>query len=410
MTAFINAIEVLNGSGVTTNTFDPSGNLRTATDWTGTTTFTWDSENRLLNVASGLNGTETYSYAADGMRRQKVTSAQTNNFVWDGANVLQERSVSNVRLSQYTDYPGMWGGLASGRQGSTSSFYGFDSQSSTRILVSLGGVITDNYSYKAFGEELAQGQGPNAQYTNNPYRYVGQYGYYRDMISRIYIRARKLSTAQGTWISRDQMGIIAGDINLYRYVKNNVPNWIDPSGYICQLPDPWWCWSKPTCVDITNDYAAAGRRGDQLGSCASCVSASLCSLIEYCSSPVSAVVAIVFPAFPVPIPIFPIFLPTMGVTIAGCAEVVGPVACQNICMHERWKDQTLVQWRLAQQLCKPISQGGKGPNSYSCCAAQVIGEQTGYTECAKKCGGGLSILPQPSRISFWSRPLLWVRR
>ena len=105
--AFINAIEVLNGSGVTTNTFDPNGNLRTATDWTGTSTFTWDSENRLLSVASALNGTETYTYASDGMRRKKVTSAQTNNFVWDGQNVLQERSVSNVRLAQYTDYPGM---------------------------------------------------------------------------------------------------------------------------------------------------------------------------------------------------------------------------------------------------------------------------------------------------------------
>ena len=303
---------------------------------------------------------------------------------------------------------GQWGGLASGVRAARAA----STASTARRARASWSALAGHYRqlrYKAFGEELAQGQGPNAQYTSDPYRYVGEYGY-TDMISRLYVRARKLSTAQGTWISRDQMGIIAGDINLYRYVKNNVPNWIDPSGYICQLPDPWWCWSKPTCVDITNDYAAAGRRGDQLGSCASCVSASLCSLIEYCSSPVSAVVAIVFPAFPVPIPIFPIFLPTMGVTIAGCAEVVGPVACQNICMHERWKDQTLVQWRLAQQLCKPISQGGKGPNSYSCCAAQVIGEQTGYTECAKKCGGGLSILPQPSRISFWSRPLLWVRR
>jgi len=31
----------------------------------------------------------------------------------------------------YTDYPGMWGGLASQRRGSVSSFYGFDSQGST---------------------------------------------------------------------------------------------------------------------------------------------------------------------------------------------------------------------------------------------------------------------------------------
>jgi hypothetical protein len=56
----------------------------TATTWTGVTSYTWDSENRLLSVVSDLNGTETYTYASDGMRRQKVTSAQTTNFIWDG--------------------------------------------------------------------------------------------------------------------------------------------------------------------------------------------------------------------------------------------------------------------------------------------------------------------------------------
>ena len=74
VSAFINGLEVLKGSGVVTNTFDPNGNLKTAMDWTGTTTYNWDSENRLLSVASGLNGIETYTYAADGMRRKKVSS------------------------------------------------------------------------------------------------------------------------------------------------------------------------------------------------------------------------------------------------------------------------------------------------------------------------------------------------
>lgn len=248
VSAFINALEVLNGSGLVTNTYDPNGNLLTAADWTGTTTYTWDSENRLLTVASALNGTETYTYAADGMRRQKVTSAQTKNFVWDGQNVLQERNVSNVRLAQYTDYPGEWGGLASGRQGSTSSFYAFDSQGSARILVNIGGTITDSYSYKVFGLEMAQGTAPQAQYTTNPYRYVGRYGYYRDNISRLYVRARYFESALGRWNTWDPIGFSEEDWNLYRYMLNSPVNGCDPSGLIPFVPKVATCTQILDCL------------------------------------------------------------------------------------------------------------------------------------------------------------------
>ena len=200
----INGIEILGGSPtqLTTNTFDPNGNLLTATTWTGVTSYTWDSENRLLSVVSDLNGTETYTYASDGMRRQKVTSAQTTSFIWDGQNVLQERNVSNLRLAQYTDYPGYWGGLASGRQGSTSSFCGFDSQASTRILVNIGGVVTDNYAYTGFGLELAQGTAPQSLYTTNPYRFKGQASYYRDSLINI-IRNEYYRSDVGRRINRN---------------------------------------------------------------------------------------------------------------------------------------------------------------------------------------------------------------
>jgi|GEM_PF-687004 len=239
VSAFINCLEVLAGTGVVTNTYDPTGNLLTAADWTGIATYTWDNENRLTSVANGLNGIETYTYDGDGMRRNKVTSAQTNNFVWDGANVLQERSVSNARLAQYTNYPSEWGGLASGRQGSTSSFYGFDSQGSTRILVSIGGTITDSYSYKAFGLELSQGTSPQAEYTINPYRYVGQYGYYREAVSKLYVMARYMDGNDGRWISRDPIGFDGGDWNFYRYTSNNPTTLEDPTGNNTPWLPPW---------------------------------------------------------------------------------------------------------------------------------------------------------------------------
>src|SRR5262249_33092294 len=72
-------------------------------------------------------------------------------------------------------------GLVSQRRGSTSSFYGFYIQASTHILVSIGGAVTDSYSWKAFGEEVSA-----SGVSVNPYRYVGQGGFYRDAANYIY--------------------------------------------------------------------------------------------------------------------------------------------------------------------------------------------------------------------------------
>ena len=91
--------------------------------------------------------------------------------------------------------------------------------------MSIGGLVTDSYSYKAFGEELAVGSG-----TANTMRYIGLFQYYRDTARRAQVRAREVDVVDGRWISRDPLGFDTGDWNLYRYVGNNVVNSIDPEG------------------------------------------------------------------------------------------------------------------------------------------------------------------------------------
>jgi RHS repeat-associated protein len=156
--------------------------------------------------------------------------------LWDEQNVLLETNTSNVVQARYTDYPGYWGGLASQSRSSVSSYYGFDSQGSTRILVSSAGVITDSYAYKVFGEEIQSGSG-----TVNAYWYVGLYGYYRANVG--YVRARITFYVVGRWISRDRLGFAGGDWNLFEYVGNIPGLYVDPSGELSLDPSCKSCGS-----------------------------------------------------------------------------------------------------------------------------------------------------------------------
>jgi RHS repeat-associated protein len=113
------------------------------------------------------------------------------------------------------------------RRSGASSFYGFDLQSSARVLVSVGGAVTDSYTFKAFGEEVAASGS-----TVNPLRYVGAYGYYRETAERYYVRARYYNSAIGRWNSRDQLDLQPA----YQYVRNRPIQDADPSGLIAQKP------------------------------------------------------------------------------------------------------------------------------------------------------------------------------
>ena len=347
----------------TASAYDANGNLSLENAGGVLTTYMWDGENRLTSVQAA-NGTETYAYSEDGLRKQKVTATGTTNFVWDEQNVLLEADASQVTQVHYTDNPSMWGGLASQRRASTSSFYGFDSQSSTRILVSVGGILTDSYSYKAFGEELVSGNG-----TANALRYVGQYGYYHDATSRLYVRARYLDNLKGRWFSQDPIGFESGDFNSYRYVLGNPATLSDPLGLapnkggcrmqkvgkessICRLLGE--CYNPP-CVDMTNDYADDyARTGNRLSLCASCVSQILCNYVKICDR---------FPA--------------------NCMPYCYPrpyMECQNKCMHDHYFNHDLPVWKGTLDTCRRY-----GNTSYKCCIATMHAEQTGYTQCMLDC-------------------------
>ncbi len=229
------------GTGApTTQSFDAVGNMIGANTGGALTTQTWSGDNRMLSLQNSTGTNESYLYSQDGLRKEKTNSSGTTVFTWDEQNVLLETSPSGVVLARNTDFPGYWGGLTSQNRGGVSNFFGYDSQGSVRILTSILGAITDYYAYMAFGVEL-----PTGATTVNPNRYLGRFGYYRDFMNWMYVRARLLDALRGRWVkSRDELGFDdSGDLNPYRYVGNVPTVRLDPNGLVCSdavIMPFWW--------------------------------------------------------------------------------------------------------------------------------------------------------------------------
>jgi RHS repeat-associated protein len=200
------------------------------------TTQTWSPENRMLSLQKSDGTNETYLYSDDGLRKEKTNTSGTTIFTWDEQNVLLETNTSGVIQARNTDFPGFWGGLTSQNRAGVSSFYGYDSQGSARILTSILGAITDYYVYMAFGVELSTGLTP----TTNPNRYLALYGYYRDFINWMYVRARILDALKGRWVSRARFEELHRGEHSYGYALNNPATRNDPSG----LRPPKGCQSQ----------------------------------------------------------------------------------------------------------------------------------------------------------------------
>ncbi len=219
-------------AGATTITYDANGNLLLSRNPSNQrTSYTWDFENRLTQVALPTGVPNTFVYNADGQRVQKQDSTGTAKHVWDRQNILLETDGSNIVQVVYTLQPALFGNLLSQRRSGTTSFYLFDGLGSTTQLTNSAGGVTDSYIFDSWGDLLLAGT------TSNRFKYVGRIGYYfnSDLFS-YYIRARHYDPATGRFLSRDPLrrGIRA---NLYRYVDNNPLISTDPSGL-----DPFFGW------------------------------------------------------------------------------------------------------------------------------------------------------------------------
>jgi RHS repeat-associated protein len=151
----------------------------------------------------------------------------TTKYIWDveSDNVLMETDENDVTTVVYTSEPHEFGSLISQRRVSTTSYYHYDALGSTRVLTDSTETVTDTYIYTAFGETVT-----TTGATTNPFRYVGEAGYYFDPATDdYYVRARRFTPAIARWSTVDPQGFNDG-LNLYVYVHNQPLIGVDPSG------------------------------------------------------------------------------------------------------------------------------------------------------------------------------------
>jgi RHS repeat-associated protein len=222
-----NSSNELTSTSAASFTYDNNGNTLSRTDATGTRNYSWDFENRLTSVLlPGTDGTVTFQYDPFGRRIQKTfthnSTTMVTNYLYDGANVIQELDANGSELARYAQGPGIDEPLTEFRSGTT-SFYEQDGLGSVTSLSDATGALASTYVYDAFGNLTA-----STGTLKNPFQYTGRE--YDSETGLTYYRARYYDPFIGRFINEDPAELRGGQNNFYAYVWNSPLGFKDPNG------------------------------------------------------------------------------------------------------------------------------------------------------------------------------------
>jgi RHS repeat-associated protein len=241
----------LQSDGTWTYTYDDAGELIKKSKGANAETWTYQYDHRGQLVVAEQRDTDggtllarvEYAYDAFGNRLRRTewngtgpgTIVSDERFAYDGWDTAKPPAVGSENFDAWADLDAS-GNITTRRlfgagvdnlvarlsAAGAVAWYGTDLQGSVRLVFDNSGVYGLR-DYSGFGAISAQsGAG------------LDRYGYTgREWDSTLgvqYSRARIYDPVTGRFLTADPMGFAAGDVNLYRYVRNRATNAMDPSG------------------------------------------------------------------------------------------------------------------------------------------------------------------------------------
>ena len=237
-----NRLTVTTPSGTTTSTYDDQdrlltagsssytynarGQLATKTTPTGTTTYSYDELGHLTHVVLPNSTTLDYNYDPEGRRTSRaVNGTVIHRYLYGDGNspIALLDGNSNVLASYAYARNGASPDLIT--TGSATYRIVADSLGSPRLIVNTTtGAIAQRLDYSSFGTTTTTDTNPGFQ----PFGYTG--GLTDPDTGLVHLGARDYDPQSGRFTTRDPAGLAGSGNNLYTYVGNDPINKIDPTG------------------------------------------------------------------------------------------------------------------------------------------------------------------------------------
>ncbi|MDA8021303.1 MAG: hypothetical protein MPN21_28050 [Thermoanaerobaculia bacterium] len=208
----------------TTFVYDPNGNQASKTRDGTTTSFLYDTRDRIVEIQEDATTLETYLYDYQGLRVRKSGSGGIVRYVYDDQSVLVETTDGGTTVSKYEYGPDRLLSLDNSTEGR--QYYLQDALRSVVTLTRPDGGIQARYKYDAWGN-LRDEVGSSA----NRFGFTGHE--HDEETGLIYAKARYYDPEIGLFLTEDPFQgepLTPPSLHRYLYAFQNPTIWRDPTG------------------------------------------------------------------------------------------------------------------------------------------------------------------------------------